>query len=139
MIEINYLAVLFAAIAMFVIGAIFHSPPFGNLWMKLAKIKPTGKEKFSDMVPMLVKNFLVNIVFAYGLAIVYLLASTSLVLSGPGLFTGLHSALLVWFFFVLPVTSIEVIWMGKSAKLWLYEAGVSLLSCIAMGAIISSL
>jgi hypothetical protein len=138
MFEVNLLAVLVAAAANFVIGFLMHGPIAGKLWMKLAHIKPTGKETFSDMVPQMVKNFLVNVVFAYGLAIVYTFASTSSLLGSPGVLTGLLCASIVWLGFVVSSSSIEVIWMGKSYKLWLFESFSSLLCVLSMGAIIGS-
>ncbi len=139
MIHINYLAVLLAAIANFVIGFIFHSPPIGKLWMKLANIKMTGKEKMSDMVPQMIKNLVANFVFAIGIAAAYALAITSSAVSGSNMFLGMHAAIAVWLLFLVPTSSVEVIWMGKSYKLWLYEIGVSLITCIAMGAIIAAM
>ncbi len=136
MLPINYAAVLVAALVNFIIGFLMHGPIAGKLWMKLANITPTGNEKLSDMVPQMIKNLLVNIVFAYGLSVVYLYASTSSY-GIPGLWTGLCVGFLVWFGFIVSGSSIEVIWMGKSYKLWLFELGCSLLSILAMGAIIA--
>ena len=84
MLPINYFAVLVAAFANFVIGFLMHGPVGGKLWMKLAGIHPTGNEKFADMVPQMIQNFLANILFAYVLAVVYLFASTSPVMGGSG-------------------------------------------------------
>ena len=42
MLPINLKAVVVSAVAAFVIGFLFHGPLFGKLWMKLAKIQPTG-------------------------------------------------------------------------------------------------
>ncbi|MBP7992823.1 MAG: DUF1761 domain-containing protein, partial [Candidatus Magasanikbacteria bacterium] len=72
MLPVNYAAVVVAALANFFIGFMFHGPLFGKLWMRLANIKPTGKEKFADMVPQMIKNLLANLMFAYVLATVYL-------------------------------------------------------------------
>jgi hypothetical protein len=138
MLPVNYAAVLVAAIANFVIGFMFHGPLFGKTWMKLANIHPTGKEKFADMVPQMVKNLLVNILFAYVLAVVYLFAVTSPLMGGSGAWNGMVFAFWVWFGFVFTTTSIEVIWMGRSAKLWWFELGASLVSCLVMGAIIGA-
>lgn len=137
-IVINYWAVLVAAIANFIIGFLFHGPMFGKTWMKLANITPTGNEKLSDMVPQMVKNLLVNILFAYVLAVVYLFASTSPYMGGSGAWNGVVCAFWVWFGFVFTTTSIEVIWMGRSAKLWYFELCASLVSCLTMGAIIGA-
>lgn len=137
MFPVNLLAVLVAAVANFIIGFLCHGPVLGKVWMRLADIHPTGNEKFADMIPELVKNFIVDFVFAYGLAVVYLFASTSPLLAGPGVATGLVVAFIVWICFIVTSSSIGVIWMKQSSKLWLFEAFCSLLSLLAMGAIIA--
>jgi hypothetical protein len=86
----------------------------------------------------MVKNFLVNVLFAYVLAVMYLFASTSPLMNGSGVLTGMLVAFLVWIGFLFTSTSIEVIWMGRSYKLWWFELFSSLVSCLAMGAIIGA-
>ena len=138
MLPVNYAAVLVAALTQFFIGFMFHGPLFGKVWMRLAKITPTGKEKFADMIPQMVKNLLVNILFAYVLAVVYLFATTSPIMGGSGALNGMMCAFWIWLGFVFTTTSIEVIWMGRSPKLWYFELCASLVSCLAMGAIIGA-
>ncbi|HVV15004.1 MAG TPA: DUF1761 domain-containing protein [Candidatus Paceibacterota bacterium] len=135
---INYLAVLAAAVASFVLGFLFHGPLFGKVWMKLANIHPTGKEKLSDMVPQMSWNLAANLATAYVLAVVYLLVSSSPIFGIAGIWGGVACALLVWLGFLVTSSSIEVIWMGRSAKLWLFECACSAASMAAMGAIIAA-
>ena len=134
---INFIAVAAAAIAAFILGFLFHRPPIGNLWMKLANIHPTGNEKFSDMIPQMIKNLLVNFVTAAVLAVIYLFASGSTYLGGAGTWRGVVCALWIWLGFIVTGSSIEVIWMGKKFELWLYECACSLVVMSAMGAIIA--
>lgn len=137
MLPINYVAVLVAAIASFVIGFLLHGPVLGKMWMELANIHPTGNEKFMDMMPQIIKNILADILFAYGLSTVYVLSSTSTLISTQGAVRGMMIAFLVWLGFIVASSSMEVIWMGRSYKLWCFELFASLLSCLAMGAIIA--
>jgi hypothetical protein len=138
MIPINLFSIIVAAAAAFVIGFLIHGPLFGQLWMRLANIKPTGKECFSDMIPQMIKNFLANVVFAYVLAVIYLFATTSPVMGGSGALNGMACAFWVWLGFVVTTSSMEVIWMGRSPKLWYFELASSLVSTLAMGAIIAA-
>lgn len=138
MVSINLMAVLVAAVVAFVLGFLFHGPVSGKLWMKLANIHPTGNEKFKDMIPQMIWNFISNFVTAYVLALVYTLASTSSLLSGPSISTGIMTAIWVWLGFLVTSSSIEVIWMGRTVRLWLFECICSLIVMIAMGAIIAS-
>ncbi len=129
MLPINYVAVVAAAIVCFIIGFLFHGPVFGKLWMKLAKIVPTGNEKFKDMIPQMVKNMIMNLICAYVLAVFITIA-------GKSITNGICIAILVWFGFIVTGSSMDVIWMGKSKKLWLFEIISSLTCLVAMGALI---
>ena len=137
MLPINYLAVLVAAVVAFVLGFLFHGPLLGKLWMKLADIHPTGNEKLSDMVPQMFWNLVANLVTAYVLAVIYLLASSSPYLGATGLWGGVIVGVWIWFGFLVPSSSIAVIWMKQKASLWLFEAGCSLVVMAAMGAIVA--
>jgi len=138
MLPINLFAVLVAAVVAFILGFLFHGPVLGKLWMKLANIHPTGNEKLSDMIPQMLWNLLANVVTAYVLAVIYLFSSTSPYLGAHGLWGGVIIGLLTWLGFLLTSSSIEVIWMGRSSKLWLFEAGCSLVVVAVMGAIIGA-
>lgn len=133
------MAVGVAAVAAFILGFLFHGPVSGKLWMKLANVQPTGNEKFSDMIPQMLWNLLSNFVTAYVLAVMYLFVSSSPLSGGAGVWTGVVSALWIWIGFLVTTTSVEVIWMGRSVKLWLFECACSLVTMVAMGAIIASL
>jgi Protein of unknown function (DUF1761) len=139
MLPINYFAVFVAAIAAFIIGFLMHGPIAGKLWMRLANVHMTGNEKMSDMSGKMLWNFIANLVTAYALAVVYLFVSTSSFGNGPTIWSGIFSGLLVWFGFLVTATSIDVIWMGKSSKLWLFEVFSSLIVMVAMGAIIAAM
>ena len=91
MLPINLLAVLFAAIAYFIIGFLFHGPLLGKTWMKLANVTPTGNEKFSDMYGQMFWNLVANFVTAYVIAVVHLFAmSSSYASSGSALSSPVH-------------------------------------------------
>lgn len=139
MLPINLLAVVLAGLAAFFLGFMFHGPVLGKVWMKLANIHPTGKEKFSDMVPQMLWNLFVQIVTAYGLAVMYLFASSSKYLGATGTMGGIICALWIWGGFLVTSSSIEVIWMGRKPAHWLFECGCSLVVMIVMGAIIGSM
>ena len=139
MLPINLMAVGVAAVVAFVLGFLFHGPVSGKLWMKLANIQPTGNEKFSDMIPQMLWNLLSNFVTAYVLAVIYLFVSSSSLSGGAGVWTGVVCGFLAWLGFIVTSTSMEVIWMGRSVKLWLFECFCSLVTMVAMGAIIASL
>ncbi len=124
--------VLLAALVNFIIGFMMHGPIAGKLWMKLANINPTGNEKFSDMVPQMLNNYLMNVVAAYVLAAMIIFTDV------VGVGKGMIFAAWVWFGFIVTSSSMDVIWMGKPYKLWLFEVLCSLLSFLAMGAMLAN-
>ena len=138
MLQINFIAVLVSAVVAFILGFLFHGPVSGKLWMKLANIHPTGNEKLSDMIPQMAWNLFSNIVTAAVMAMIFgLVFSSSLM--GPA--TWLRGAIMgvwLWLGFLVTSSSIDVIWMGKNYKLWLFECGCSLVVMSVMGAILAS-
>ena len=127
----NILAVFVSAAAAFIIGFLAHGPVSGKLWMKLANIHSTGNEKLKDMIPQMLWNFLANLVTAFVMTAIFS-------------FIGIHNAaqgaifaIWLWLGFLVTSSSIEVIWMNRSSKLWLFECASSLVVMISMGIIIA--
>jgi hypothetical protein len=132
MYSISLVAVFVAAVVNFIIGFMMHGPIAGKLWMKLANITPTGNEKFSDMYGKMFWNLMVNLVTAY-------ILGTMISFNGiNSAIQGMWLAFFVWCGFILTGSSMDVIWMGKSYKLWLFEVFSSLLCMLAMGAILAA-
>lgn len=138
MVSINFLAVLVAAVAAFILGFLFHGPISGKLWMKLANITPTGNEKFKDMIPQMVWNLVVNIITASVMAMIFVLVFSSPLMGPATWYRGAMVGIWVWLGFLATSSSIDVIWMGKSFKLWMFEAVCSLIVTGVMGAILAA-
>ncbi len=140
MLNISYWAVLVAAIVNFVIGFLLHGPIGGKLWMRLAKIHTTGKEKMSDMYGKMAWNLLANLLAAYVIAMFFALFKLTPYFAAGGSASntsiGMIIAFWCWLGFVVTSTSMDVIWMGKSFKLWAYEAMCAFICFLAMGAVI---
>ena len=137
MVPINYLAVVVAAVIAFIIGFLMHGPVAGKLWMRLANVHPTGNEKLSDMIPQMLWNLLANLVTAYALATIIGLVYGSPYVSPDLMQVALITSIILWAGFIAASSSINVIWMGQSFKLWAFEAFSSLLVMLAMGATIA--
>jgi hypothetical protein len=135
--SINLLSVFVAALTAFVFGFLFHGPLFGKLWMKLANIHPTGKEKLSDMIPQLIWNFIVNLVTAFVMGGILWAVFQSPSMGDKTWYRGAIMGVWLWLGFLVTSSSIEVIWMGRSLKLWLFETGCSLVIMASMGAILA--
>ncbi|MFM2330509.1 MAG: hypothetical protein RLZZ26_16 [Candidatus Parcubacteria bacterium] len=135
--EINFVAVFVAALAMFVVGFLMHGPVAGKLWMRLSNIVPTGNEKFSDMVPQMLWNFVANLVTATVFAGAMWVVFSSPVMGAETWYKGAICAAWAWLGLLVTSSSMEVIWLKRSYKLWLFECFCSLLSLAVMGAIIT--
>ncbi len=65
--EINYIAVLLATLSSMVVGSIWYTPKvFGNRWMKLSGVTPSGDAK--DAIAPIVVTLIVSFITAWVLA-----------------------------------------------------------------------
>lgn len=65
--EINYIAVVLATISSMVVGSIWYTPKvFGNYWMKLSGITPSGNAR--DAVRPIIVTVIVSFITAWVLA-----------------------------------------------------------------------
>lgn len=59
MVEVNYVAVLLAALATMLVGSVWYTPAvFGKIWMKLAKVKPDQKMTTMQMTKLFGLTFI---------------------------------------------------------------------------------
>ncbi|NCW13457.1 MAG: DUF1761 domain-containing protein [Chitinophagia bacterium] len=138
MIHINFISVFVAALSAFIIGFLLHGPILGKLWMRLANIHPTGNEKLKDMILQMIWNFIVNFVTASVMAGIFYIVFSSPIMGDITWYKGAICGAWLWLGFLVTSSSIEVIWMGRTVKLWLFEAMCSLIVTATMGAIIAS-
>lgn len=69
MVEVNYIAVLLAALSAMVVGSVWYTPAvFGKAWMRLANIKPNQKINGIQMTRLYGVAFVIALVTAYVLA-----------------------------------------------------------------------
>ncbi|MEY4723799.1 MAG: hypothetical protein RLZZ324_1312 [Candidatus Parcubacteria bacterium] len=128
-------SIVLAAVASFVIGFLLHGPVGGTLWMKLADVHPTGKEKFADMIPNMAWNLVANLFAAAALSMLIGHARQSPQFMALGGWGGAVFGVFAWVL-LSAGSSIEVIWMKRRPALWLYEVGCSLVATVAMGYIL---
>jgi hypothetical protein len=125
----NWTAIICAAAAYWVIGAIWYMALFGKIWA--AGIQQHGvKLEPSGMAAKMIGNFICNLVAAIIMA--RLVARTGVVLShgiklGAGLGLGFSATAL----------TIQYIWESKPFKVWLIDASYHFFGCIALSAILA--
>lgn len=137
-IEVNYVAVLLAAIASFVIGFLWYSPLlFGKMWMKLRGITQANMKKGQkDMGMLYGLSLVVSLFTAYMLA--HVMALSLNYYGYPKLNTGLNSAFFMWLGFVMPVMVTATIFSDKKNwKLFGIDTGYQLASLLVMGVVLA--
>lgn len=131
----NILAILGAATAAFISAFLWNGPLFGKLRMRLANIKG-GENQKPPKASQIILNYVVFLVTATIMSGVFWIAFASPVMGEPSWYRGVIMAIWLWLGFIMTSTAIEVIWNGRSWKLWLFEGASALVAFSLMGAIL---
>ncbi len=136
-IAINYWAVLGAAVASFVLGALWYGPVFGKPWIRLMGFTPESMKAMKmtptkAMIGIFIGSLLTSYVLAH--AIVFGIAYTGI----AGALGGMMAGFYYWLGFALPLTATAYLVEGKSAKLWFLNAAYYLVSFLIAGAILGA-
>lgn len=134
-VEVNYLAVLLAAVSSMVVGSIWYSMRvFGKTWAKLAKVDMSGKIEPAKFAVLLGSVFVASLVTAYVLAHVTYLSNQFF---GNSL---LQDALSTGFWLWLGFTAARIYthdaFEGRRKKLTLLNFGNELVTVMVMALII---
>lgn len=131
-VDINYLAVLGAAIVAMAIGAVWFGPVFGKTWMKLVGKTEKDLQAAKAAMPRLYgSSFLASLITAYVLAHFVDFAQAETI-SG-----GVQTGFWAWLGFVLTTSLSGFIWAGRPMKLYYLENGSHLITLAVMGAILA--
>jgi len=128
---VNYLAVLIAAVAGFLVGFIWYGPLFSKPWRAANNIT-SGSMQGGSMPMLLVLSFIALLVMAWVLAglIGHL---------GPGQVTlrnGVISAIFCWIGFVITTMAVNNGFAGRKGVLLWIDSGHWLAVLVVQGAII---
>jgi hypothetical protein len=126
----NIISILVAAAVGFIVGFLIHGPLFGKTWMRLAGIHPTGNEKFSDMIPQMVQNYIANVVSAGVLSLILNISFG--MLWEASWYRAVVITFILWLGFVVTNSSMEVIWMKRKFWHWAFDAAAALCVMVAM-------
>ena len=129
--QINYLAVGVAALATFVIGALWYSPLlFGNLWAKAHGFSKEQLRKTAGRA--FVVSLFCYLVMAFVLAVLVSYTGVSTVLQGAFL------GLLVWIGFLATLGLTAHMFSRKPLSTYLIDAGYQLVYAVVMGVILGA-
>lgn len=134
-VEVNYVSVLVAGIASMIVGFIWYSALFSKPWMKeMGLTEESMKGAKSQLGKTYTISFLLSLLTAYILT--HVINFSENFYHYPIVTTGLTSALWMWLGFVMPVQATDVLFGGKSFKLFAINTGYQLVSLLAMGLVI---
>ena len=131
-VDINYLAVLVAAIASMFVGFLWYGPLFGKTWMKLMGFsEATMKKMKMTATKAYVIAFIVALVSAYVLArfVDYIQAAT--------MGDAIAAAFWIWLGFMTPLNLGSVLWENKPMKLFLINVAHNLVALIIAAIILT--
>lgn len=134
-VDVNYLAVFLAGVSSMVIGSIWYSQKvFGNIWMKLAKVKMNTKMTTADNIRLFGLTFLASLIMAYVLAHVTYLSNDFF--GGSYLGSALSTAFWLWLGFTAVRFLTHDLFEGRPTKLTLLTVGNELATVLPMAVII---
>jgi hypothetical protein len=138
MVEVNYVAVLLAALATMLVGSVWYTPAvFGKIWMKLAKVKPDQKMTTMQMTKLFGLTFIAALVSAYVLAHVTYLSNQFF--GNTFLQDALSTGFWLWLGFVVARILTHDLFEGRPGKLTLLTAGNEFVTVMVMALIIGLL
>lgn len=136
-IEVNYIAVLIAAVASMIVGFLWYGPfILGKPWMKergLTKEELSKSQK--EMGKYYGLSFVVSLITAYVLSHVMTLSGSFFHYSV--LQTAFTTGLFMWLGFIMPVQLTATIFGNKNWKLFGIDTGYQLVSILVMGLVIA--
>jgi hypothetical protein len=136
MVDVNYVTVLIATIAAMAVGFLWYSPVlFAKPWMKeMGLTDKSMKESQKKMGGM----YALSMVFAFVTAYVlyHVAAMGAYFYQMTGVMPALQGAFWSWLGFIMPVQATDVLFGGKSWKLFFINTGYQLASVMVMGLVI---
>lgn len=126
---LNWLAILVATVAGFVIGGIWYGPLFGKAWMSALGKSPDDIQP--SPMPFVI-SFFTALITAIVLAV--LINALGISTLGGGVMIGL----LIGVGFIATAMASDSAFCGWGVKLWLIQSGYRVLYSVVMGAILAA-
>ena len=129
--KLNWLAILCAGVAYWVLGFVWYSLLFGKMWA--AALKEYRGERAASgggMAGKMIVTFLANIVTATVLA--YLLRHVAVTDMTHALKIGAYAAA----GFSIMALTIAKVWEERPSKIWMIDASYHLIGCVIAAAIL---
>jgi surface polysaccharide O-acyltransferase-like enzyme len=125
----NYLAVIVAAIAYWLLGAIWYGVVFGEAWLALEHMTAEQARSMNPVLPYVI-TLVLNVLIAYALAQICIWRNADTL--GRGASVGV----LLWIGFVGPVTFTTYMYEMRPKELYAINQFFPLAGFVLMGAIL---
>ena len=134
-VDINYLAVVLAALSTMVVGSIWYTPSvFGKMWGSLAKVDMNKKMSGMEMTWLMGSAFLASLVSAYVLAHVAFLSNKFF--GNSFLQDSLSTGFWLWLGFAATRIFVHDSFEGRRKKLTLLNVSHELVTILVMALVI---
>ena len=126
----NWLAIICAGAAYWVLGWLWYSVLFGKIWAAALEQRGVKLER-SGMAPKMIGTFIANLIAA--VIMTRLMVRTGIVDVMHGLKLGAG----VGVGFSATALTITYLWESKPTRMWIIDAGYHFFGCVLLGAILS--
>ena len=127
----NYAAVFIAAVAYWLLGAVWYGVLFSKPWMALENITMEQAKSMNPVLPYVI-TFVLNLLIAYALAQICIWRNANTI--GRGASVGV----LLWIGFVGPITYTTYMYEMRPKELFAINQFYPLAGLVLMGAIIGA-
>ena len=128
--DLNWLAVIGAALAGFVIGGLWYGPLFGKVWQREAGLSDADLQN-ANMPLIFGTTFLLNLLAAF------ILAHVLVTFGRPGLSLSVQIAGGIGLAFIATSVGVNYLFARKSLKLFVIDAGYWVVIYSVMGLVLS--
>ena len=129
--HINWIAVLVATIAYFLLGALWYSVLFGKKWAQLVKLDMSNPDMKKGMGGMMISTFVLTLIICFGLEVLVVKFNFVQEVS-----YGIKIGLLTGLAFATTAVSIHYIYENKPTNLYLINNGYHVLGHVIAASIL---
>ena len=130
--HVNWLAVLVATIAYFVLGALWYSKAlFGNKWAQLVKLDTTNPDLKKGMGGMMASTFILMLIVSFGLEVLIVKINFA-----QEFMFGIKLGLLTGLAFATTAVSINYVYERRPSTLYLINNGYHVIGHVLVATIL---
>jgi hypothetical protein len=139
MATLPWMMIAIMTIASFALGALWHGPLFGKIWMRIHH----GKDTFNDAQMKMMMEGMWKIMLTEFIATALMMIGLACVVRAIPEYSGMQSAFMIWLAFVLPTMTSTVIWGNDAKKYMCTKVAISsaarLISLLAAGYVFTNM